>query len=117
MRARSTPRERRPTSINLDRRASCYTIENYSHFDDRVRLNELPLRVGAWVEAVEDQLANDGVARRLRELGFVAGERVEVVAAGPFGADPLLIQIGFTRFALRRGEAARVRLRPQGEGA
>ncbi|TXI47795.1 MAG: ferrous iron transport protein A [Lysobacter sp.] len=82
-----------------------------------MRLNELPLRVGAWVEAVEDQLANDGVARRLRELGFVAGERVEVVAAGPFGADPLLIQIGFTRFALRRGEAARVRLRPQGEGA
>ncbi|MCC7249589.1 MAG: FeoA domain-containing protein [Lysobacter sp.] len=80
-----------------------------------MKLNELPLRVGAWVEAVEDLMANDAVARRLRELGFVAGERVEVVATGPFGAEPLLIQIGFTRFALRRGEAARVRLRPNAD--
>lgn len=83
-----------------------------------MRLNELPLRAGAWVEAVEDLMVNDAIARRLRELGFVAGERVEVVAAGPFGAEPLLIQIGFTRFALRRSEAARVRLRTNdGEGA
>jgi len=36
---------------------------------------------------------------------------VEVVARGPIGADPILVQIGFTRFALRRSEAARVRLR------
>jgi ferrous iron transport protein A len=33
---------------------------------------------------------------------------VRIVAHGPIGADPLLIQIGFTRFALRRTEAARV---------
>ena len=32
----------------------------------------------------------------------------EVVAAGPVGAEPLLVQIGFTRFALRRTEAARI---------
>lgn len=80
-----------------------------------MKLNELPLRVGAWVEAVEDLMTNDSVARRLRELGFVAGERVEVVATGPFGAEPLLVQIGFTRFALRRAEAARVRLRPNAD--
>jgi ferrous iron transport protein A len=30
------------------------------------------------------------------------------VARGPLGADPLLVQIGFTRFALRREEARRV---------
>ena len=56
-------------------------------------------------------MPNDAIARRLRELGFVAGEQVVVVAAGPFGAEPLLVQVGFTRFALRRAEAARVRLR------
>jgi ferrous iron transport protein A len=78
-----------------------------------VKLTELQPRVGAWVETVEDQGPNDSIARRLRELGFVAGERVEVVASGPFGAEPLLIQVGFTRFALRRSEAARVRLQPQ----
>jgi ferrous iron transport protein A len=52
--------------------------------------------------------AFDLVARRLDELGFVPGEPVKVVAFGPLGADPVLVQIGFTRFALRRAEAARV---------
>ena len=52
--------------------------------------------------------AFDLVARRLEELGFVPGEPVKVVAFGPLGADPVLVQIGFTRFALRRAEAARV---------
>ena len=66
------------------------------------------------MEAVEDRAANDPVARRLRELGFVAGEQVRILAAGPFGAEPLLVQVGFTRFALRRAEAARVRLRESG---
>jgi ferrous iron transport protein A len=59
---------------------------------------------------VQELTPNDAIARRLRELGFVAGERVEVVATGPFGAEPLLVQIGYTRFALRRSEAARVML-------
>ena len=35
------------------------------------------------------------------------------MAAGPLGAEPLLVQIGFTRFALRRAEAARVRVAPR----
>ena len=74
-------------------------------------LNQLARRTPAIVEGVEDHAPNDAIARRLRELGFVAGERVEIVAAGPFGAEPLLVQVGFTRFALRRIEAARVRLR------
>lgn len=75
-----------------------------------MKLTELSLRVEARVEAVQELAPNDVIARRLRELGFVAGERVEVVATGPFGAEPLLVQIGFTRFALRRSEAARVLL-------
>ena len=76
-----------------------------------MKLTELSRRVEAQVEAVLDLVPNDTIARRLRELGFVAGERVEVVTTGPFGAEPLLVQIGFTRFALRRSEAARVVLR------
>jgi ferrous iron transport protein A len=76
-----------------------------------VRLSELAYRTGATVVAVDDAVPNDAVARRLRELGFVAGERVVVVAAGPVGAEPLLVQVGYTRFALRRREAARVEVR------
>ena len=60
------------------------------------------------VREVEDAQAADPIARRLRELGFVTGEPVRLVARGPLGGDPLLVQIGFTRFALRRSEAARV---------
>jgi ferrous iron transport protein A len=82
-----------------------------------VTLADLPHRTPAIVAAVEDSTTNDGIARRLRELGFVAGEEVEVIAAGPLGAEPLLVQIGYTRFALRRAEARRVRLRTNGAAA
>jgi ferrous iron transport protein A len=75
-----------------------------------VRLSELKKGVSAVVSEVEEAHAADPIARRLRELGFVRGEPVRVVACGPLGGDPLLVQIGFTRFALRRSEAARVRL-------
>jgi ferrous iron transport protein A len=73
-----------------------------------VRLCDLPKGASAVVERVEDAHANDPIAQRLRDLGFVEGERVKLVARGPVGADPLLVQIGYTRFALRRSEAARV---------
>ena len=39
-------------------------------------------------------------------------EDVSVVARGPFGREPLLVQVGFTRFALRHSEAGRIRIRP-----
>jgi ferrous iron transport protein A len=77
-----------------------------------LKLSELPRRTAATVDSVEDHAPNDAIARRLRELGFVHGERVEVMAAGPVSAEPLLVQVGFTRFALRRSEAARVRVMP-----
>ena len=75
-------------------------------------LSDLDRKGSGIVEAVEDATPRDPVARRLRELGFVPGEMVDVVALAPMGGDPILVQVGFTRFALRRAEAARVRLRP-----
>ena len=73
-----------------------------------MRLSDLPKGSPAVVDRVDDAQASDPIAQRLRDLGFVEGEPVRVVAIGPLGADPLLIQIGSTRFALRRSEAARV---------
>lgn len=64
----------------------------------------------AVVLEVNDNGPDDAIARRLRDLGFVAGEPVRLVARAPLGADPLLVQIGYTRFALRRAEAARVKI-------
>jgi ferrous iron transport protein A len=73
-----------------------------------MRLSELPRRTPAVVQSVDDAAPGDPVARRLRELGFVPGEAVQIIAYGPFGMDPLVAQVGFTRFALRRSEAARI---------
>ena len=74
-------------------------------------LSDLSKGATACVERVEDAHANDPIAQRLRDLGFVPGEPVRVVALAPWGADPLLVQIGSTRFALRRAEARRVSIR------
>jgi len=73
-----------------------------------VTLSDLALYDSALVESVQELHANDAIARRLKELGFVKGEEVHLVARGPVGAEPLLVQVGFTRFALRRSEAARI---------
>jgi len=75
-----------------------------------VTLSDLPLHGSAQVESVRDLHANDAIARRLKELGFVKGEDVRLVARGPIGGEPLLVQVGFTRFALRRTEAGRIEI-------
>ena len=80
-------------------------------------LSDLRRQETGIVDTVEDIAPNDGIARRLREVGFVPGEAVSIVAVAPMGGDPILVQVGFTRFALRRSEAARVRLRSNGAGA
>ena len=73
-----------------------------------MRLSELSRFQTAVVEQVEAISAPDAIAQRLGDIGFVPGETVRITATGPVGADPMLVQVGFTRFALRRTEAARV---------
>ena len=46
--------------------------------------------------------------RRLLELGFVNGERFEILAEARPGRDPFVVRIGSTTFALRRREAESV---------
>ena len=52
---------------------------------------------------------------RLRDLGFIAGARCEIVARMWLGGDPLVVRIGGSTFALRRAEAAAVRVLRQQE--
>ena len=49
-------------------------------------------------------------ARWLEEIGFIVGERVMLMARGLPGGDPLVVRIGQSTFALRRAEAACVRV-------
>jgi len=46
--------------------------------------------------------------RRLAELGFVLGERFEILAEAWPARDPIVVRIGSTTLALRRREAAAV---------
>jgi ferrous iron transport protein A len=46
--------------------------------------------------------------RRLLELGFVEGARVEVLHEGPLGRDPIAVRLNDTTIALRRREAMAV---------
>lgn len=79
-----------------------------------MHLHQLAVGQAAIIVDVEDRSQTvDTIGRRLRELGFVSGEPVRLLTRGPFGAEPLLVQIGYTRFALRRTEAARVRVRTE----
>jgi ferrous iron transport protein A len=65
----------------------------------------------ARVEAVLGDLASDAITQRLYELGFEPGATVEITHFGPFGGEPLMVKVGAMSVALRRAEAARVRLR------
>lgn len=47
---------------------------------------------------------------RLRDLGFIAGARCEVMARMWLGGDPMVVRVGGSTFALRRAEAAAVRV-------
>ncbi|MEN9588479.1 MAG: hypothetical protein RLZZ481_265 [Pseudomonadota bacterium] len=46
--------------------------------------------------------------RQLNELGFLIGEEVMVLRRSMPGADPLVVRIGMSTFALRAAEAALV---------
>lgn len=51
-------------------------------------------------------------AQQLEDIGFIAGERVALMARGVPGGDPLVVRVGLSTFALRLAEAACVRLAP-----
>ncbi|MEO6187159.1 MAG: FeoA family protein [Steroidobacteraceae bacterium] len=48
------------------------------------------------------------IVMRLIEIGFVAGERFEIIAESRPGGDPMAVRIGGSCFALRRREAASI---------
>jgi ferrous iron transport protein A len=54
----------------------------------------------------------DGIAIRLREMGFIPGEGVRLLRLAPLG-DPLKCMIQGCRVAIRNREAQRVEVVPQ----
>lgn len=66
------------------------------------------IETGQQARVCEVLAAEETLARRLIEIGFVRGAIVEVVATMWPGDDPLAIRVGGATFALRRREAEQV---------
>jgi ferrous iron transport protein A len=76
-----------------------------------LKRGDLALVIGlADVAALHGGAEGAALLTRLRDLGFIAGARCEVIARMWFGGDPLVVRIGGSTFALRRAEAAAVRV-------
>ena len=87
-----------------------------------MRLSDLKVKQTAIIQRVhrteeDGHSVKDLVASRLETLGFVAGTEVQVITKGVFGGDPILIQVGFTRFALRKVEAEKIEIDVEGASA
>jgi ferrous iron transport protein A len=80
-----------------------------------MNLHDLPLGATARITEVRLRTPGDPIGLRLGELGFVPGEMVRVVGFGPLGKEPVAVQVGYTRFALRRSEAERVQVAADNE--
>ena len=73
-----------------------------------LRLDQLPLRQSARVTGIDWSMLRENEARRLRELGFDEGVRVEALHYGPVGSDPIACRVGRMTVAIRRAHAAAI---------
>ena len=65
------------------------------------------------VVAVEPAAGGDPQwPQRLGEIGVLPGEHVTVTRRALWGGDPLVVRVGESTFALRRAEAACIRIEP-----
>ena len=88
-----------------------FTDPNPSVALAELRRGDVALVTGLADAAASSQgLADSPLFSRLRDLGFTAGARCEVVARMWLGGDPLVVRIGGSTFALRRAEASAVRV-------
>lgn len=62
--------------------------------------------------APADGIDSYELERRLLEIGFVEGARVEILHEGFIGRDPIAVKLDDMRVALRRREADAVLIRP-----
>lgn len=82
-----------------------------SHQPAALTLDKLPVRAVATIQDI-DHTHHDGGAlkRRLMELGFVPGERVQVLRRIFFGRGPLAVRVGTSTFAMRKLESSLIKV-------
>ena len=73
-----------------------------------VSLSALAPGVSGVVVGVGNEDALSMLDRRLLELGFCSGERVEILTEARPGRDPFVVRVGHTTLALLRREAENI---------
>jgi ferrous iron transport protein A len=73
-----------------------------------LRLDQLPFRTPAMVTGIDWSCLSDTDAKRLRNLGFDEGVRIEALHGAPFGRDPLAVRVGRMMVAMRLAQARAV---------
>lgn len=79
-----------------------------------ITLDKLPVHTVATIQEVQAGHHHDGGAlkRRLMELGFVPGERVQVLRRVFAGRGPLAVRVGTSTFAMRKLESSLIEVVP-----
>lgn len=78
----------------------------------RCNLHDLTLRESAAVVEVNAPPHAPEWSGWLAEIGFLPGERVQLLGRAVPGGDPLVVRVGDSTFALRVAEAACVQVQP-----
>jgi len=74
-------------------------------------LDKLPVRAVATIQTINAGHHDGGaLKRRLMELGFVPGERVQVLRRIFFGHGPLAVRVGTSTFAMRKLESSLIKV-------
>lgn len=107
--AMADSKAREPSAAG-EERAESKAREACAAGGDMLRMDRLPIGVPARVAELE---ASGGLRRRLIELGFFEGERVEKVLKSPLG-DPSAYLVRGTVTAIRDADAAKVLVQAEG---
>jgi ferrous iron transport protein A len=105
------PPPRRPETLAID------APPQRSKREGRQTLDSLPPQVSACIVAISAPADRPDWPAALASLGFEPGETVRLLRRGPFGGDPLLVRVAGCTYALRRGEAACIRVTPHAGAA
>ncbi|MGE5452870.1 MAG: FeoA family protein [Acidobacteriota bacterium] len=78
-----------------------------------ITLDKLPVRTLATIQGIRHGVHDGGaLKRRLMELGFVPGEKVQVLRRIFAGKGPLAVRVGTSTFAMRKLESSLIEVIP-----
>lgn len=95
---------------NLKRPSNSVEADASMRGDSTDTLDRAVVGQALTVQNVAAPLAAPEWARWLEEIGFCVGERVMLMARALPGGDPMVVRVGQSTFALRRAEAACIRV-------